>query len=645
MHDVYSYHAPTLSGRDFAATEERVLDTKTLHPPKRAIFTHLLSCSAYSTGVIMSSTNIDIDLRVEEAVRYLGNNLTAGQRAVAKKFNVPRDRVRRRLSGVPPKQGRHASNAWLTEPEEVALCRYVDRLDKMNLSIRKEFIKDAANLILRERTEETPQPTVGPKWVARFIKRHNYSVLSQKIRDSSRQNAESVEKVTNYFEHIWNMDETGFRIGVGKSRMVVTKRSRASYLGLPTNRESATAIEAISAGGLAVPAFLILTGVVHQSAFYRVPELHDDTAIGVSQTGFTNDELTLEWIKHFDKHTVGKRTGQYRLLIIDGHGSHHTMEFIQYAEDHDIILFGLPPYLTHILQPLDVVVFQPLKHYHIKALDIAVRDGCLHVTKSEFLAIIESVRRQALKESTILSAFQTTGIVPWNPQPIIDLIRRLHPVPASEITTPPPTNQLSSSPFNTPYTLRQLSKVATRIDDLQDARGELQPALKSEMDRFIRGALVQSTELRQTMKDLSRTRMAEELRKKRKTGRNRPLQHGGVITVADGREMVRRSDHKEEEEAATQMLDRVATRRHNAMKRAFEAAAEAARKRRLEGALKPLYIVDSNGGGRCYDPVTGCSVGRRRGRLHEPLGSTGTTANGLMVGALWVTWGVHEQCK
>jgi hypothetical protein len=190
----------------------------------------------------MSSTNIDIDLRVEEAVRYFGNNPTARQRAVTKKFNVPRDRVRRRLSGVPLKQGRHASNAWLTGPEEVALCRYVDRLDGTNLSIRKEFIKDAANLILRERTEETPQPTVGPKWVDRFIKRHNYSVLSQKIRDSSRQNAESVEKVTAYFERlhdcicehgivdsdILNMDETGFRIGVGKSRMVVTKRSRAS---------------------------------------------------------------------------------------------------------------------------------------------------------------------------------------------------------------------------------------------------------------------------------------------------------------------------------------------------------------------------------------------------------------------------------
>ena len=75
----------------------------------------------------------------------------------------------------------------------------------------------------------------------------------------------------------------------------------------------------------------------------------------------------------------------------------------------------MPPYLTHILQPLDVVVFQPLKHYHAKALDVVVRDGCLQITKSEFLATIELVRRQALKKSTILSAFKRTGIVPWNP--------------------------------------------------------------------------------------------------------------------------------------------------------------------------------------------------------------------------------------
>lgn len=58
---------------------------------------------------------------------------------------------------------------------------------------------------------------------------------------------------------------------------------------MPANRESATAIEAIS-----TPAFLIFTGVVHQSASYSIPELHNDAAIAVSNSGYTNDELSLQ---------------------------------------------------------------------------------------------------------------------------------------------------------------------------------------------------------------------------------------------------------------------------------------------------------------------------------------------------------------
>ena len=49
-------------------------------------------------------------------------------------------------------------------------------------------------------------------------------------------------------DDIWNI-EMGFQIGVGKDQMVVTKRKRAHYFSLPTNRESATAVEAISAAG------------------------------------------------------------------------------------------------------------------------------------------------------------------------------------------------------------------------------------------------------------------------------------------------------------------------------------------------------------------------------------------------------------
>ena len=80
-----------------------------------------------------------------------------------------------------------------------------------------------------------------------------------------------------------------------------------------------------------------------------MPQLAAKTVISVSDSGYSNDRLSLDWLMHFDRHTKKKAKGKYRLLILDGFGSHHTYEFIEYADENNIILFGLPLRLTHLL--------------------------------------------------------------------------------------------------------------------------------------------------------------------------------------------------------------------------------------------------------------------------------------------------------
>ena len=61
----------------------------------------------------------------------------------------------------------------LLDSEVSAICRYVVRLDRINLAVRAEFITDAANYILRQRSPSPgTTPTVGKCWTTRFIKRH-----------------------------------------------------------------------------------------------------------------------------------------------------------------------------------------------------------------------------------------------------------------------------------------------------------------------------------------------------------------------------------------------------------------------------------------------------------------------------------------
>jgi hypothetical protein len=71
----------------------------------------------------------------------------------------------------------------------------------------------------------------------------------------------------------------------------------------------------------------------------------------------------------------------------------------------EIHLFYLPPHTSHILQPLDVVLFQPFKHYHGKVVNYTTCTGCSDFNKLEFLAVISSIRQQTFKKNSILSSF------------------------------------------------------------------------------------------------------------------------------------------------------------------------------------------------------------------------------------------------
>lgn len=67
---------------------------------------------------------------------------------------------------------------------------------------------------------------------------------------------------------------------------------RYNFLPTAANRESCTDVVTISAAGNVIPAFLILIGRIHLRSWYT--NLDDDTMISVSDSGYTNNVLTLE---------------------------------------------------------------------------------------------------------------------------------------------------------------------------------------------------------------------------------------------------------------------------------------------------------------------------------------------------------------
>lgn len=328
------------------------------------------------------------EIRVEEAIEAFYNGDFTSIAAAAKAHNIKPRRLQKRLKGQASKSTRNASNKALSNEQEQAICDYIEHLDSVNMSPTIKLLQGAADYLLAEaHNDSSSPPTVSDHWATRFLERNpKYLKRKQKPLAAVRKGSHNTEELSAYFtayreakealgvadQDTWNMDETGFRVGVGKAHWVITSDpNRALLLTDPDIRDYITSIESINGVGKDIPPMIIIQGV-NILEKWAVNNLDEDVLIATSPTGYSNDNLAIRWLEHFDKHFKKTQIGYHRMLIMDGFGSHNTYEFWQFAKRKQILLFRLPPHSTHLTQPLDVGIFQPFKHYHTEAIDSAV---------------------------------------------------------------------------------------------------------------------------------------------------------------------------------------------------------------------------------------------------------------------------------
>jgi hypothetical protein len=133
-------------------------------------------------------------------------------------------------------------------------------------------------------------------------------------------------------------------------------------------------------------------------------------SILISPNGWTDQELGSAWLQNdFDPATQDKAARQYWLLILDGHNSHCTFTFCKYAADKKIIIICLLSHTTHVLQPCDVGAFGPLTQSWKRKVTLASQ-SLIAIRKDNLLAHYHTAHIEALKTTTIQSAFRKTGI-------------------------------------------------------------------------------------------------------------------------------------------------------------------------------------------------------------------------------------------
>jgi hypothetical protein len=223
----------------------------------------------------------------------------------------------------------------------------------------------------------------------------------------------------------------------------------------------------------------------------------------------------------------------------------------------------MPAHTSHILQPLDVSCFGPLKKVYGSQIEIKMRLGINHITKEEFLPAFLTAHRQVMTTETITSGFKATGLVPFDPQRVLDKLG-----PIIEATPSPRSSQTSWNP-QTPKTLPQIKRQGQLVltENRKRRRSSASSADKL-FQQLLKGFENVVHEKAILIAENATLRAENQHQKKKKARKTGSIQKGGSIAVDDAQEAIQQyrtreqsdDNDKDEEPASTSWLLRKATK-------------------------------------------------------------------------------------
>jgi hypothetical protein len=221
-------------------------------------------------------------------------------------------------------------------------------------------------------------------------------------------------------------------------------------------------------------------------------------------------------------------TGSLRLAFRDPEGSQLLLlplrllrqSLIDHLRDTVQSPYLLHPHNTsHILQPLDVGLFGPLKRALAREFDPLFRLDTRRIPRVEWTTAFIRARENAFTASNIRSSFRATSIYPISPITILSTLKMPSP---SRTTTPPPIETTSDLDLtlldSSPPTGTELRQATSLINRVVNESNIASPA-KRYISRA--GAALERTHSENILlrQENAEARALLRVRKERKTGK------------------------------------------------------------------------------------------------------------------------------
>lgn len=304
--------------------------------------------------------------------------------------------------------------------------------------ISKTDILDGVQRYVKETGIETPfnNGRPGRHWIEGFMKRYKSVLSARTAQNLIKDRADVCEQdLRDWFQlirthlveknlldihssRIYNCDETSVQLCPKPRKVVVGKGSKTVYKVVDADeKDSLTALFMYSADGEAAPP-MALFPYKEKVPMNIVTKSPKDWAVGISDNGWMTIESFYEYITNVFYPWLVKRNIQFPVILyLDGHSSHLTVPLALFCIEKQIELCSLFPHSTHLMQPLDVAFFHPLKEIWIDIVPRwKIENDKTRLKREDFASVLKlAVDKFTGAKNAVKNGFKATGLYPVNP--------------------------------------------------------------------------------------------------------------------------------------------------------------------------------------------------------------------------------------
>lgn len=339
-------------------------------------------------------------------------------------------------------QGKHGHPTVLTEEEEKKIVEHMkivsewgfpfDNID-LRVCVRTMLNMQGRKILLFK--ENMP----SRDWAQSFLKRHSSEITRRRAQNIKLVRASlSTEDVSEFFSnikicltneddtfipptHIFNYDETNLSDDPGTKKCIFKRGVKYPERVINYTKASTSVMFCGSASGTMLPAYVVYKAEHIWSTWMEGGP--KNVRYNRSKSGWFDINCFSDWFETVFIHHAKKLVGK-KVIIGDNLSSHFCETVLKMAQDNNVIFTCLPPNSTHLLQPLDVAFYGPLKRLWRNVLDewkVSCNNNRIKsLTKEMFPKLLSNLFKKLYPDGTemsnnIISGFRTCGIFPYNP--------------------------------------------------------------------------------------------------------------------------------------------------------------------------------------------------------------------------------------